>query len=186
VKLLVAVAAISILGVIAFFRKEPAGNLRPSLPRRQQQSVADVTQWQEQGKEVRLAGRESEAPPTPIVPAAKSSSTEMILSSDTQQMEFALKDELALTEQQNERVHEALVMRELELRECQDAIRKSGVFDPRAYGKKLIGMKEGWTRNIDGVLDSRQHQRFQELLASGILRPGTEFLADLDSMTVIR
>lgn len=79
----------------------------------------------------------------------------------TQQMETMLKDELDLTEDQQARISFCLRDREIELHECHASIRRSGVFVPLDDGKTLLGMKEGWYRRIDSVLDSASMNGFR-------------------------
>lgn len=104
----------------------------------------------------------------------------------SQEMEFVLRDELELSEQQLTRISLCFQDRAVELQECHEVIRKSGVFVPKEYGKALGRMKDGWYRRIDAVLDTRQHARFEELVAEGFLRSGTEFTINLNEMVVVQ
>jgi len=186
VKFLIPAAAILVVGAVVYIRKDEAGVSCPSPRTHQEPGIEPVSLSTDKGQEqVPVAPKPIQEKAAQITPV-EITPTPKIPNASTQEMGFALRDELALTEQQMERVNAVLETRATELQDCHDSIRKSKIFNPREYGKTLGQMKDGWFRNIDTVLDSRQHGRFQELVADGILRPGTEFLVDLDGMTVIR
>ncbi len=185
-KFLLPILALLMVGAIVYVRTVEPRVLCPSVPSQQERKTDSVPLSIDRGQEMVPVGTERIQETTPQIAPVGKAPAQKAPSASTQEMGFALRDELALTEQQMERVCAVLEVRATELQDCHDAIRKSKVFDPKGYGKTLSLMKEGWFRNIDSVLDSRQHGRFQELVADGILRPGTEFLADLDDMTVIR
>ena len=129
---------------------------------------------------------ESPAEPAPVPAHSGPAPESAAMPSQASEMLETLKVRLELTPAQELQVAEALRSRAKELRECQEAYRKTGVFVPREYGSRLLRMKETWYRRIDGVLDSDQHWTFDGLVADGFFRPGTDFSVDLMTMSVIR
>jgi len=185
VKFVFPAITVLILAAAVIVRDE-AGVLCSSPRTSEKSKVAPVLLPKDNARDLIPAASERIQEKAPPVAAMEKASIRKIPSPSTQEMGFVLKDELTLTDQQMERVSAALEARATDLQDCHDTIRKSKVFDPREYGKTLGRMKEVWFRNIDAVLDSRQHERFLELVVDGILRSGTEFQVDLDVMTVIR
>jgi hypothetical protein len=186
VKYLIPAAAIGILSLCGLLRREDPGAVQ------QQRTVLKASEISQLPRYGDADAKVAEAPSSGASEAGSRSSMEKksvqpaTPSPMTQEMELILKDELELSEEQQIRISAFLGEREAELRECHETIRKSGVFIPREYGKVLGRMKPGWYLKIDGVLDSRQHLRFDELVAEGFLRPGTEFGANLNEMIVVR
>jgi len=186
VKYLIPVVTTGVLAVCGLLRREdlvagqegPPGRNSSEIPRlrRETESATVAVNTSVMGA--------SEASARPLL---KDDATMTVMPGPaTQEMVLLLRDELGLTEEQQGRVSAFLGEREAELKECHEAIRKSGVFMPREYGRTLARMKVGWYRKIDGILDSRQHLRFEVLVAEGLLRPGTEFGVNLNEMTVLR
>jgi hypothetical protein len=185
VKSLIPAALGLVVGICVLGHEYPKSAIVP--PRLREDAPAPAKP--DRKNDVRQANgeRERSTPPVGVPVVEKPSGEEpIVLSSRTQEMSSSLRETLGLTEDQGFRVDSALAARAAELQSVQDAIRKSGVFNPRDYGRSLLRMKDSWFRNIDGVLDSRQHVLFVDMVAKGFLRPGTEFLADLEVLTVVR
>jgi hypothetical protein len=185
VKYLIPVAAVLALAICGLIRRETT-DAQPvrlaSTPSVEGEDTLGVV-------EAECSSRPSEATAaTAPVPAPSDPAPEPAAAEPSRRSEMleTLKVRLELTPAQEVQVAEALRSRAKELRECQEAYRKTGVFVPREYGSRLIRMKESWYRQIDGVLDSEQHRTFDELVAKGFFRPGTDFTVDLMTMSVIR
>jgi len=95
-----------------------------------------------------------------------------------------LNRELALTTIQQERVDRILRDREIEIRDCHDGIRRSGVLDMRHYEWQVAVMKADWYRKIDGLLDRVQHERFVAIVEQGFFNDGLAFTHE-PGMTVL-
>jgi hypothetical protein len=96
----------------------------------------------------------------------------------------SLDRELALTSVQQAAVERILRDRQDQLRECHEAIRKSGVLDMRHYEGQVAVMKAAWYRKIDILLDSAQHERFMIIVEQGFFNDGLAFTHE-PGMTVL-
>jgi hypothetical protein len=95
-----------------------------------------------------------------------------------------LERELSLTTVQQPAVEAVLKIREDEIRECHDAIRRSGVLDMRHYEWQVGVMKAAWFKRIDSLLDTVQHHRFVVLVEQGFFNEGLAFTHE-PGMTVL-
>lgn len=189
-KHLLPVLALLILGICGMMRRQGAELRDPLLPADRVDPASQAPRVMDADRAagpVRLETAKSAESPTgalsPVgVPPGSPTSGPQV---DIKEMLSVLRTNLELSEEQEPAVVAALRGRANDLQESQEAIRKSGVFTPREYGRTLLRMKETWYRNVDSILDSSQHRRFQELVNEGFFRPGTEFTADLNEMIVL-
>jgi hypothetical protein len=183
VKYLIPAAAILVLGLCGLVRHEAAAVRPDRVAPRETLQAMEPPQVAEAARDSRLPEPKVETvqTPTPAVPGPDPAAAP-----DIREMLQTLRARLELTSVQEPQIAEALRLRVKELQACQEAYRKTGVFIPREYGSQLVRMKETWYRRIDGMLDSQQHQTFDRLVAEGFFRPGTDFMVDLMTMSVLR
>jgi hypothetical protein len=186
VKYLIPTLAVLVLALCAGLHREEKGTLAPPTQGQPKVKVPEAKGLAEVGSEPLPATSLKAVEAVRVLPSIEAAKAPSAPNLSTQEMSDKLRDELSLSEEQLVRVNTALQERSAELAECHESIRRSGVFVPMEYGKQLQRMKDGWYRKIDGVLDSHQHLIFDDLVGKGFLRPGTEFAADLNVMTVIR
>jgi hypothetical protein len=91
---------------------------------------------------------------------------------------------VGLTGVQLPTVEAILKSREDEIRECHEAIRRSGVLDMRRYEWQVGQMKASWYRRIDALLDGAQHVRFVAMVEQGLFNEGLAFTHE-PGMTVL-
>jgi hypothetical protein len=99
-------------------------------------------------------------------------------------MTSVLDRELTLTTHQRQTVEQLLKDRDAEIKACHGAIVRSGVLDIAQYEWQVQGMKEGWFRQVDALLDRAQHDRFVALVQQGFLNEGLAFTVQ-PGMTVL-
>jgi hypothetical protein len=190
VKRLLPISALIILGICGLARRQ-GQNARP-LPQPSVRSVQefgtpDIASGNSDPRAREFGvGSGNVAPPLEAPPPVEEGVRANRSASDIDGMLNVLQSRLDLSEVQSERVALALGERARDLQACQEAYRVSGVFVPREYGCKLARLKESWYRSIDGILDTDQHTKFDALIRGGFFQPGTEFRADLNSITVLR
>ena len=95
-----------------------------------------------------------------------------------------LDRDLSLREEQRGMVERILKERDREIRDRHDSIRAAQVLNLVEYEWWAAERKADWYRQIDGLLDASQHERFLALVGKGLFNEGLAFTVE-PGMTVL-
>jgi hypothetical protein len=186
VKYAIPLGAILLIGISACFHRLDAP---PAGPERRGELSQEILSKKEMelGPAEQPAGSSSTLQPEPIQRRKQPEAAALPRTASVppwRKMAVLLERDLSLTSLQQERFEQILRDREEEIRECHEAIRRSGLLDMRHYEWQVGLMKAAWYRRIDAILDGIQHPRFVALVEQGLFNEGLAFTEE-PGMTVL-